>query len=310
MNDPRAPCALSAIALLLAGCGAMTAQNPIRRLQPVNAVAEAPTHASCSRAPTWWPISPRAPSSARAAPQFSSRYEGVTFRFASAEHKALFDQAAGEIPARFGGYCANGIAYGIPWGGDADTWKMIDGKLYIFGGQASKDGFELDEKEPGAGRVLLEGRSRRQQQLPPAGKRLIFRVPHYQSGVDLAKPSPRPRPARRRGEVKSPRLIQIAHDDPAAIRAELLAGLRRRQHDRAQVPLRRARLAPVLPPSPSCPSTTRRAPRRPSSPNTWRHGAALGPARPWSTWAPATARRPPACSATFRCSATWRWTSR
>ena len=27
----------------------------------------------------------------------------------------------------------HGIVYGIPWGGDADTWKMTNGKLYIFG---------------------------------------------------------------------------------------------------------------------------------------------------------------------------------
>ena len=27
----------------------------------------------------------------------------------------------------------HGIVYGIPWGGDADTWKRTNGKLYIFG---------------------------------------------------------------------------------------------------------------------------------------------------------------------------------
>jgi hypothetical protein len=41
---------------------------------------------------------------------------------------------------------ANAVADGIPWGGDADTWKMIADKLYIFGGQGSKDAFDLDEQ--------------------------------------------------------------------------------------------------------------------------------------------------------------------
>jgi YHS domain-containing protein len=59
-------------------------------------------------------------------PQFRSQYQGVDFRFASAEHKALFDKAPATYLPQYGGYCANGIVYGIPWGGDADTWKMIE----------------------------------------------------------------------------------------------------------------------------------------------------------------------------------------
>ena len=87
-----------------------------------------------------------------------------------------------------GGYCANGLVYGIPWGGDADTWKMIDGKLYIFGGQASKDGFELDE----AGNLALAHKYWNEEvkgnnSFLQRAKRLVFRVPHYQSGEELAK---------------------------------------------------------------------------------------------------------------------------
>jgi YHS domain-containing protein len=120
--------------------------------------------------------------------QFSSRHEGVSFRFASAEHKALFDRQPAKYLPEFGGYCANGITYGIPWGGDADTWKMIGGKLYIFGGQASKDAFELEQK-----RNLALAESYWKDEVAGNNsflqrfKRLIFRVPHYQSGEDLAR---------------------------------------------------------------------------------------------------------------------------
>jgi YHS domain-containing protein len=120
--------------------------------------------------------------------QFSSRYEDVSFRFASAEHKALFDKQPTRYLPEFGGYCANGIAYGIPWGGDADTWKMIDGKLYIFGGQASKDGFELDEKKNLAlAEAYWKDEVAGNNSFVQRWKRLIFRVPHYQSGEALAK---------------------------------------------------------------------------------------------------------------------------
>jgi YHS domain-containing protein len=78
--------------------------------------------------------------------QFKSKVGEVTFRFATAEHKALFDKDPAKYTPQFGGYCANGLVYGIPWGGDADTWTIVDGKLYIFGGQGSKDGFMVDQK--------------------------------------------------------------------------------------------------------------------------------------------------------------------
>ena len=124
----------------------------------------------------------------RAAPQIKSVYEGVTFRFASAEHKALFDAAPQKYLPQYGGYCANGIVYGIPWGGDADTWRIVDGKLYIFGGQGSKDAFELDV--PGNLKLAdqywtdeVAGSNSFWQR----SKRLVFRVPHYKSGDELAK---------------------------------------------------------------------------------------------------------------------------
>ena len=111
----------------------------------------------------------------------------MNFRFASAAHKALFDQAPQRYLPQYGGYCANGIAYGIPWGGDADTWKIIDGKLYIFGGQARKDAWELDEK---ANLALAEkywaDEVKGNNSFLQRAKRLVLRVPHYKSGEQLA----------------------------------------------------------------------------------------------------------------------------
>jgi len=89
---------------------------------------------------------------------------------------------------QFGGYCANGIAYAIPWGGDADTWKIIDGKLYIFGGQGSKDAFALDEKKNLAlAEAYWKDEVAGSHSFIQRSKRLIFRVPHYQSGEELAR---------------------------------------------------------------------------------------------------------------------------
>jgi hypothetical protein len=65
---------------------------------------------------------------------------------------------------------------------------MIGGKLYIFGGQMSKDAFEVDEKQnlALAHKYWTEEAQGRNSFLQRS-KRLVFRVPHYKSGEDLAK---------------------------------------------------------------------------------------------------------------------------
>lgn len=179
--------ALACLTVSLAGCGAMMAQNPSSTLKPVNAVSDADDSRVMLKGADVVAYFTDA-KYVQGTPQIKSEYEGVTFRFASAEHKALFDKEPKKYLPEYGGYCANGIVYGIPWGGDADTWKMINGKLYIFGGQGSKDGFLVDEakhlqladkywKEEVAGNNSMIQRT----------KRLVFKVPHYKSGETIAK---------------------------------------------------------------------------------------------------------------------------
>jgi YHS domain-containing protein len=178
---------LLAGALLLAGCSAMRAQNPDSPLKPVNAVpAEGSERLMLAGhdVVAYFTQGKHALGSA----QYSSVYEGVSFRFASAEHKALFDANPQKYLPQYGGYCANGIVYGIPWGGDADSWRMIDGKLYIFGGAGSRQGFELDV--PGNIK-LADGywtdEVKGSNSFVQRSYRLTFRVPHYKSGEELAK---------------------------------------------------------------------------------------------------------------------------
>jgi YHS domain-containing protein len=179
--------AVASLTVTLAGCGAMVAQNPSSSLKPVNAVTDTGDSRVMLKGADVVAYFTQG-KYVQGALQFKSDYEGVTFRFSSAEHKAMFDRGPKKFLPEYGGYCANGIVYGIPWGGDADTWKMINGKLYIFGGQGSKDGFEVDEarhlqlaekywKEEVAGSNSMIQRT----------KRLVFRVPHYKSGEEIAR---------------------------------------------------------------------------------------------------------------------------
>lgn len=170
----------------LSGCGAIVAQNPSGSLKPVNAVAEnAEGRLFLKGADVVAYFTQGA--YAQGNQQWRSQHEGVDFRFASAEHKALFDKEPAKYLPQYGGYCANGIVYGIPWGGDADTWKLIDGKLYIFGGQGSKDGFELDQK---ANIALADKYWAEEVQgsnsFIQRTRRLVFKVPHYKTGEEIA----------------------------------------------------------------------------------------------------------------------------
>ncbi len=178
--------ALAAAALLVAGCAPLVTQSPGEGYSPVNAVSEGEDkhlmlfgHDVVSYF-----------TDARhelGSPAHRSVYKGVTFRFASAEHKKLFDAEPGKYLPQYGGYCANGIVYGIPWGGDANTWRILDGKLYIFGGAGSRDAFLLDPK---ANLALADQYWREEVNGSNAfwqrSKRLVFRVPHYKSGQELA----------------------------------------------------------------------------------------------------------------------------
>ena len=174
-------------AALLGGCTAMTAQNPPGKLSPVNAVADGGDDRVMLKGADVVAYFTQG-KYVQGSPQYKSVYQDVTFRFASPEHKALFDAAPQKYQPQYGGFCANGIAYAIPWGGDADSFRMIDGKLYIFGGQGSRDGWDLDvplnmKRADGYWAGEVAGSNSFVQR----SKRMVFRVPHYLSGEELAK---------------------------------------------------------------------------------------------------------------------------
>lgn len=175
-----------AASVAIAGCAPLVTQSPGQGLSPVNAVSEGEDkhlmlfgHDVVS----YFTEKTHRPGS----PAIRSVHKGVTFRFSKPEHKALFDAAPEKYIPQYGGYCTNGIVYGIPWGGDADRWEMIDGKLYIFGGRGSRDAFMLD-----APRNMALAEKYWNEEMNGSNaflqrtKRLVFRVPHYKSGEELA----------------------------------------------------------------------------------------------------------------------------
>ena len=63
--------------------------------------------------------------------RITARYNEATYRFASQEHKILFETNPVKYLPQYGGFCAFGAAQGVKVDGDPAVWKIVDDKLYL-----------------------------------------------------------------------------------------------------------------------------------------------------------------------------------
>jgi YHS domain-containing protein len=65
--------------------------------------------------------------------KIASQYEGVTYRFISEEHKALFDANPQKYLPMYGGWCAWAVGeLGKRVDVDPESYQIHNGKLYLF----------------------------------------------------------------------------------------------------------------------------------------------------------------------------------
>lgn len=62
---------------------------------------------------------------------FQSTYDGATYYFASAAHKAAFDAAPAKYAPQFGGFCAFAASRGRTAPVAIDTFSIVDGRLLL-----------------------------------------------------------------------------------------------------------------------------------------------------------------------------------
>ena len=77
-------------------------------------------------------------------PQFTSQFNGATYRFASAEHKAAFDQEPAKYEPQFGGYCAYGVAKGSLSPVKVAAFQIVNGRLLMQYNPEVRDLFNQD----------------------------------------------------------------------------------------------------------------------------------------------------------------------
>lgn len=123
----------------------------------------------------------------RGNPDIKSSLPGRTYYFVNADNKARFDATPDKFEPQYGGFCSSGAAFAIKLGSDPTEWRIVNGKLYIFGDVLGKAAWELDPawSIQHGDEVWPQARDKgwRGQSL----KRYISKVPWYKTGADIRK---------------------------------------------------------------------------------------------------------------------------
>ena len=115
-------------------------------------------------------------------------HRGTTYFFSSDESRRQFITDPELYLPQFGGFCANAMAYAVPMEGGPGSFKIIDGKLYLFSSPRVKLYFEMDqERKLKLAAHYWEAEVRDSNRHLQALRRLVFRVPHYKSNADLSE---------------------------------------------------------------------------------------------------------------------------
>ena len=65
-------------------------------------------------------------------PALSAEHDGVLFYFASNENKEQFEANPAQFMPEYGGWCAYAMSEGKHFDVDPTSFKVADGKLYLF----------------------------------------------------------------------------------------------------------------------------------------------------------------------------------
>ena len=73
-----------------------------------------------------------------------AEWMGATWRFASAENKAAFEQDPEAYAPQYGGYCAWAVSQGYTASTAPEAWSIVGGKLYLNYSKGVQQRWEQD----------------------------------------------------------------------------------------------------------------------------------------------------------------------
>ena len=119
-------------------------------------------------------------------PKIKADYNGVTYRFASEANKAAFLANPKHYEPQYAGYCASGAPYALKAVIGADTFAIVDDKLYLYGSPRSRQGWMLDyEQNIKTGDMYWESEIKDAYSRVQNFKRYTFKVPGYKTDAEL-----------------------------------------------------------------------------------------------------------------------------
>ena len=76
--------------------------------------------------------------------EFTQEWQGVTWKFASAENRDAFVADPDAYAPQYGGFCAYAVSQGYTAKIEPDAWRIVDGKLYLNFDQKIQKRWEKD----------------------------------------------------------------------------------------------------------------------------------------------------------------------
>ena len=69
---------------------------------------------------------------------YTSKWQGATWLFSTDANRLRFTASPEAFAPQYGGYCSNQMSLGNLSDIDAEVWRIIDDKLYLFGHDAGR----------------------------------------------------------------------------------------------------------------------------------------------------------------------------
>ena len=118
--------------------------------------------------------------------EIAAQHNGLDYRFVSEEHKKAFLAEPDRYVPKYGGFCSQGAAYALMFGGEPEVFQIIDGRLFVYGDTVARDSWNSSPKKhleyaEHYWETEMKGTWYRLQTL----KRFIFKVPHYKTGKEV-----------------------------------------------------------------------------------------------------------------------------
>lgn len=124
---------------------------------------------------------------AKGDPKINATWDGGLYFFVNEANRDLFAKTPEKYAPQYGGYCSNGAPYAIMMGGTADNYKLVNGRLFMFGDANARRYWEMDQVENiRLGDHFWETEMKEAVNATwQSYKRIIFKVPHYKGYEQL-----------------------------------------------------------------------------------------------------------------------------